>query len=278
METQYFSGAEILNLQGLTWDTLNDLGSTTHGTFPKAIIDFGGIRYYLKLSRCDAFLNKVVGFESFFEVIASRMLDALNIAHVEYTLHLADVRLAPGKDPIRTYICASRDFRGTLSKVTAEQMFTLYGLKEETPLETLRRLGYSNDIDQMLLVDYLIYNRDRHGKNIEFCSDGTKITMAPLFDNGFSFVSPYGMNLEAITRFDAMGDMPVNNFLGSKSLLQNLDLISQPILLRSHDTFSRDKLFVGLESSVPMVVQDKVWEILESRYNYVKHRKILIER
>ena len=277
IETGYFSSVEPLDLRNLTWDSLDDQGSTTHGTFPKALISVDDTKYYLKLSRCDAFLNEIVGFESIFEVIVSRLLQALGIDHVEYTLHPATIQLSCSSTPIQTYLCISRDFRGTASKITAEQLFMMHGLQGETPLDTLHRVGYSENIDQMFLVDYLIYNRDRHGKNIEFCSEGNKVTWAPLFDNGFSLVSPYGLNLEAISKFDAMGDLPVNNFLGSNSLLRNLDFISRPIKVQGDSPFSRHELFMGLESTMPTIVQDKVWEILESRYTYVKDRKILVE-
>lgn len=40
----------------------------------------------------------------------------------------------------------------------------------------------------MFLFDYLICNRDRHGANIEVLQKGENYRLAPIFDNGLSFL------------------------------------------------------------------------------------------
>ena len=143
----------------------------------------------------------------------------------------------------------------------------------ESPEETLRRLGFSDFIDKMLLADFLICNRDRHGKNFEFF---TKNGAAKLFDNGFSFVSPYGENLSLIEKFDPLKDVPANNFIGSKSLEENLRLIAKPIAVKRLKSGIKSELFRDMED-LPRVVSEKVWEIIEARYDYAKNREILVE-
>lgn len=148
----------------------------------------------------------------------------------------------------------------------------------EDPLTTLRRLGFSNYIDQILLIDFIIYNRDRHGKNIEFSMKDGKLIPAPIFDSGFSFVSPYGKNIELIKAFNANSDMPVNNFIGSNNLEKNLDLIQKPVVVNRLTKHTRQLVFRDTAQCLPRAVRDKVWEIIESRYNYAKDRKVLNER
>ena len=83
-------------------------------------------------------------------------------------------------------------------------------------------------IDTMIAIDYLILNRDRHGANIEVLRNGRKhtIRVAPLFDHGLSFVcSCY--NDEEIEKFDITADKPCQNFIGSRSTWDNLNLIEE---------------------------------------------------
>ena len=58
----------------------------------------------------------------------------------------------------------------------------------ESPLEFCVRQGWGESIYQMLVVDYLILNRDRHGANIEVLRDTKRKTLrlAPIFDHGLS--------------------------------------------------------------------------------------------
>ena len=54
-------------------------------------------------------------------------------------------------------------------------------------LETMRSFGFSNQVDSMLLIDYLIGNVDRHARNHGQMIDSETqqiIKLAPLFDHG----------------------------------------------------------------------------------------------
>ena len=257
------------DLTALRWEGIEAGKPTTTGSFLKAVE--GGVFY--KLSQADVVLNRIVGFEAFFEVIASRLFRALGLEYVEYQLIRAKILLPNNSRPIETHLCASADFRGKSKKETAEGLCLLLKKDGESPEETLRRLGFSDFIDKMLLADFLICNRDRHGKNFEFFS---KNGAAKLFDNGFSFVSPYGENLSLIEKFDPLKDVPANNFLGSKSLEENLRLIAKPIAVKRLKSGIKSELFRDMED-LPRVVSEKVWEIIEARYDYAKNREILVE-
>lgn len=266
----------LIDLRGLKWDGSDDANGSTQGTFSKSVVDTPKGKVYYKLSRYDSYLNQITGYESIFEVIVYRLCKELGLDCLKYSLIHGLVNVS-GKS-IETYLCASKDFRGNATKVTAEQLYLNTRRANEDPLTTFRRLGYSDYVDTLMLVDFIIYNRDRHGKNIEFNLKDGKITPAPIFDSGFSFVSPYGMSLDMIKAFKAGSNMPVNNFIGSRSLTENLSLICKPVLVNKLTKQTRAALFKDTSQCLPKVVRDKVWEIIESRYKYAKDRKVLNER
>lgn len=269
---------ELIDLRKLKWDSTEDTNGSTQGTFLKSVVQTPKGKIYYKLSRCDTYLNEITGYESIFEVIVSRLCQVLGLNVLKYGLVYGLINLPEKTESIKDYLCISKDFRGNATKVTAEQLYLKLRENNEDPLTTLRRLGFSNYIDQILLIDFIIYNRDRHGKNIEFSMKDGKLIPAPIFDSGFSFVSPCGKNMELIKAFNANSDMQVNNFIGSNSLKKNLELIQKPVIVNKLTKQTRQILFKDTSQCLPRPVRDKVWEIIESRYNYAKDRKVLNER
>lgn len=73
----------------------------------------------------------------------------------------------------------------------------------------------------MVLLDWLIYNRDRHGANVEVLVSGNGFRMAPLFDHGRSLMFSCFMK-EQMDSFDKLAHNPVNNYVGSNDLLQKI--------------------------------------------------------
>ena len=73
-------------------------------------------------------------------------------------------------------------------------------------------MGWEDYVYQMLIVDYLILNRDRHGANIEVLRNSRKKTvrLAPLFDQGLSLLRSCP-DATAAAGFDVMADKPCNN-------------------------------------------------------------------
>ena len=84
----------------------------------------------------------------------------------------------------------------------------------------------------MLVVDFLILNRDRHGANMEVLTNRYRktIRLAPLFDHGVSFFCRTPD--DALEKEDVLADKPVQCFVGSRSASENLKLIL-------HDEFPR---------------------------------------
>ena len=122
----------------------------------------------------------------------------------------------------------------------------------------------------MLVVDYLILNRDRHGANMEVLRNRYKksIRLAPLFDHGLSFFCRCE-NVESVEREDVMADKPVQCFVGSRSAWDNLRIIPLdkfPALtpLRESDLSS---LTEGLEQAMDERWLARIREMVWRRWN-----------
>lgn len=142
--------------------------------------------------------------------------------------------------------------------------------------------GWQEYIDTMLAVDFLILNRDRHGANIEVLRNARKrsLRIAPLFDHGLSLLcSCYSE--EQIKKFDIMEDKPCQNFIGSRSTLENLNLIqNKASIFKNRLTENdRDIIFKDLPNTLSAEHMDKIWEMIDTRWRYPKenaHRTVVI--
>lgn len=259
---------EKQDLTYLSWAKIRN-SSGTAGSFLKAYSELGGQKTYYKLSDYDR-VEGIIGHECINEIIVDRLLDILGIEHLHYQLIHADIRV--GDKNYDTYLCASSDFKKLgESKIALEVYYEAEKLKEESPLAFCIRQGWEEYIYQMIVVDFLILNRDRHGANIEVLRDSKRkqIRLAPLFDHGLSFVCRCHKE-EELERIDVMEDKPVQCFVGSRSAQKNLELIPKNKLpqlncLKQED---REYLFQGLEQTLPKPWQDKIWEMLWKRWQY----------
>ena len=257
---------EKQDLTYLNW-TRTRGSSGTAGSFLKAYSELNGKRIYYKLSNYDP-VNGITGHECVNELIVDRLLTILGIEHLHYQLILADI-LLDGKR-VETWLCASEDFkRRGESKIALDQYYGIEKLPEEPPLEFCVRQGWGKYVWEMLLVDYLILNRDRHGANIEILRDGIRKTLrpAPLFDHGLSLLCKCEDEAE-MRAFDVMEDRRVQCFVGSQSAKENLNLIPCAELpavnpLRDAD---RQELFRDLEGVLPEAWFDKIWEMIWNRW------------
>lgn len=140
---------------------------------------------------------------------------------------------------------------------------------QESPLDFFIRMGWETYVYQMLTVDYLICNRDRHGANIEILIDEKGLARpAPLFDQGLSLLfSTYG-KLESIRKYDIMEDKAVNNFIGSKSSEYNLRFIpkGKRWFKGRLQEDNRNRLLGGLNSVLHPEHSDKIWNMIWKRW------------
>ena len=136
-------------------------------------------------------------------------------------------------------------------------------------MDFCRRRGWEDYIYTMLVVDYLILNRDRHGANVEILRNRRtgSIRPAPLFDHGISFLYSCRTEEEA-AGFDTLADKPVQCCVGSRSAKKNLELIPKDHLPKLWPLEERDAVFLtaGLEGLIPSVYLDKIWEMIWQRW------------
>lgn len=259
---------EKQDLTYLSWAKIRH-SSGTAGSFLKAYSELSGEKIYYKLSNYDSYKG-IIGYECVNEIIVARLLQILGIEHLDYQLIHADI-LLDGKLQT-TYLCASRDFKQKgESKIALDACYQAGHMDDETPLEFCVRNGWGNYIYEMLLVDFLILNRDRHGANIEVLKNPKKkqIRLAPLFDHGLSLLFQC-KSREDVEAADVMEDKRVQSFVGSNSVRENLNLIPADRLPKVHGLKASDReaLLCGLDQILPDYLLDKIWKMIFERWNY----------
>lgn len=210
---------ELCDLTHLDWSE-SATSSATGGSYLKARFGEGAAATYYKLSCYDE-MNGIYGHECVNEVIAARLMDVLCVSHVPYRLVHACVRI--GGREHETWLTESDSFRARgESKTSLVRFYSWNHLEGEGRMDFCARFGWIQDVQKMMLVDYLIANRDRHGGNLEVLKqvDG-RLRLAPLFDSGLSLCFSTG-NAEQLRSIDPLQDIVSNNYLGTRSLEQNL--------------------------------------------------------
>lgn len=255
---------KLQDLRALDWvESVNTSG--TGGTFLKARQGEGTGASYYKLSCSDEYRG-IYGHECVNELIACRLMDILGVEHLQYRLVHALVRVQGIEH--ETWLSKSASFRRPGEKKQALDVFcSLMRTEDERPFDFCWRMGWGEYVEQMMLVDYLIANRDRHGANIEVlrAQDGT-VRLAPLFDNGLSLIfSCYG-DEERAERFDPLTDVGANNFIGTRSLEENLRLFNVHPVVRPLAATDRERLLRGLDGILPQAHLDKIWQMIWERW------------
>ena len=256
----------VQDLRHLVWSETGQT-SASGGTFLKARTGVGANATYFKLSCYDSYRG-IYGHECVNEIIASRLMELLNVPHVRYTL--VHARIVVDGVEHTTWLARSKSFRKTgESKMAFDTFFDLMHEQGESQLQFCERYGWLEFVQRMMLVDYLIANRDRHGANIEVlrARDGS-LRLAPLFDNGVSFVfSCYG-DQQRVREFDPLQDVRANNYIGTKSLVENLRFVPADIEIGTLSENDRAYLFAGLEDALPPAHLDAMWNIIWQRWQH----------
>ena len=259
---------ERQDLSSLSWTKFRNSSGTT-GSFLKSYSDLNERKMFYKLSNYDAYQG-IIGHECVNELIVDRLLSILGVEHLHYQLIHANVLI--DRRDYDTYLCASEDFKNRgEDKIALDTYYQLERMENESPLDFCVRSGWSEYIWKMLVVDFLILNRDRHGANIEVLRNAKErtIRLAPLFDHGISLLfNCYNDN--DLLAFDVMQDKPVQCFVGSRSAKENLSLIPKGSLpgLNPIRESSRDILFEGLEHVISRIHIEKIWDMLQRRWRF----------
>ncbi len=260
---------ELQDLQYLKWSKTRN-SSGTAGSFLKSYDDSGKIKKYYKLSDYDI-INGIVGHECVNEIIVGRLMDVFGIEHLQYRLIHAGILINDNK--IETYLCESDDFKErNEAKVALEDFYISEKKVNESPMDFCKRMGWEEYIYGMLVVDFLISNRDRHGANIEVLRDrkSKSLRLAPLFDQGLSFVCRCHSK-EELKDFDVMKDQKVQAFIGGNSTFENIKLIPKRYLKTLSDISDPDinDITSGLEGIMEEDYINKIREMLQRRWKYL---------
>lgn len=251
-----------IDYKNLFWDVYKN-SSGTAGTFLKAYEN--GV--YYKASNFDS-SRGFYGHESLNEIVARNLARMLEIRHLEYTLHYETITVFSKQ--YKTFFTGSKNFRKLNEvKMTLESYYEMCHGEQESIWDFICRLGWAEYFYDMFLFDWLIYNRDRHGANIEVLSGSDETRLAPLFDHGLSFgFSCY--EFQGFDKFNKLADNPVNNYVGSRILSENLALVPTTVLHKV-DAIISDKLFIDLDyKEIPNYYFQFIKSMLQERVEYVK--------
>ena len=252
------------DLRHLTWSHI--AGSiNSDGAFLKATNTDKSL--YYKVSAYNS-SQGIYGHEAINEYIAYRVSKELGIPVPPTELIKALVRI-DGVE-FETYVAVSESFKAARdSRVSFEDFYKSNRKIGESALTVAQRFGWQSYVNRMFLFDFLIFNRDRHGANLEVLESDDIKRLSPLFDNGLSFAVSCS-TVKDFMAFDVMADNQVNNFIGTRSLYENLKLITEPVLVNELRESARDRLFDGIECMLSELHQTTIWNILWRRWNYAK--------
>ena len=256
---------KLQDLRHLDWSERANTSGTA-GCFLKSKEQTGAGVWYYKLSCYDSYRG-IYGHECANEIVASRLMSILGVEHLEY--RLVHALICVNGVEHETWLNRSRSFRKKGERKQALDTFYELNKKEgEAPLDLCTRFGWEDDIKKIMLVDYLIVNRDRHGANIEVLqSSNGELRLAPVFDSGLSFVFSCYKDDKKVKEFDALADVNANNFLGTRSLEENLRrFVGGGLSVGKLKSTDKSLLFSGLEGVLSECHIEKMWEILKSRW------------
>lgn len=258
---------ELIDLTDLKWGTVRDNG-ISYGCYYKASRMENGKKVYYKCSNYYAGQG-LFGDESVNEVICSRFLSKLGFNCLKYTLVYASVRI--NNMVFNTYVCKSENyFVGYESRISLEDLHAMVGGSIN---DLILKLGLYDSIKSMIVADFLILQRDRHGGNIELLCNNGMYCLAPLFNNGLALLAPYPSSFNTdISNFDVLHDYPVNSYIGSRSLYGNLSLLDKPLILNKLSKDDKKSIFYNLNSVLPSNYIDKIWELFVYRYMFLEER------
>lgn len=126
--------------------------------------------------------------------------------------------------------------------------------------------GLIKNIQDMLFLDYIVHNRDRHGANVEVLCSREGVRLSPIYDCGSSLLAPLQYNTERILQYDLLSNGPVNNYLVSVYW-------DDVICKLKEDNYNVPELELS-----KLVVEDIVCGILQGRDIIMQKQLEMIER
>jgi hypothetical protein len=236
--------------------------SSLNGMLKKRWKIIDGKRYLVKGGTSD------IQQEPFNEVIASKIMERLDIDHVSYDLIQYDGKYYS--------ICECMIDKDT-ELLSAD--YVLHYLKKpeninsyEHYINTCEKMGIKNarsELEKMIMIDYVIANTDRHHNNFGIIRDANTlnwIKLAPIYDSGTSLWNTrLNINPDEETHSSSFTDLAETNErliktvkdfnLGKIEKLNGIEKVYAKILLKnvSIDKNRRNKLSLGLNRRIKML-------------------------
>lgn len=246
-------------------------------------------KYYIKAS---SYLreSKKYHIEAVMECIASKVGELFGVPVVHYWLDM--LRDLKGNDIL---VCVSKDFKVSGGDYLTANMLLVSSDSDEPrskryPALTSHFPNTRQDLDGMILFDFIIDNYDRHLRNFEFLmsDDESQVRVAPLFDNGSSLLSDIlsDEDLEDLREdednYDSkirLGDTPSKSF--SHEHLSSLRLCDINSFAKYNWTITKEDFENIVTVYSPFLTplrQYLIIELLWNRYNHInkfRHRLVL---
>ena len=191
----------------------------------------------------------------------------MQIEHLKYYLVCAKVKI--DNKEIDTYLNVSYDYKHkTERKDPFDSYYYNNRMKDESPIEFLIRIGFKDYLYNMLFADYVIFNRDRYGANVEvLIDDKNNIRFSPLFDHGLSLLLSDYDNKEYVKDYDITKSEPTNSFFGTRSTYENLKFIEDKSTIKKYELSKNDLdyIFLKLEGILPKFTIRKLKLFIQTR-------------
>lgn len=162
-------------------------GGSYAGVLAKGEVYIGDSLYLVKSG-----IYKKPNFSSLepvIECLVSDILELLGVCHVSYSLAYCYIESELSSVPRKSLVSVCSSFLGEGDEIFhASQVLGVRNIRVTYDELVDAFKGFTLDINNMLVVDYIINNVDRHLRNFALVSNvnSGKVRFAPLYDHGFS--------------------------------------------------------------------------------------------
>jgi len=160
----------------------NFINSSSLGVYTKYVRVVNGTKYLVKSGRGDG-KSKTSILEPVTECICYELAKLMKIDCAEYTL----------EDDNEELLSVSKWFYDDRKEkfYSANKLMKILGISRENLYDNLisNITDIKQEINNMIVYDYIVNNTDRHLKNFGFLENNNELRFAPIYDNGLALGS-----------------------------------------------------------------------------------------
>lgn len=201
----------------------NFINSSSLGVYTKYVRVVNGDKYLVKSGRGDG-KNKTSILEPVTECICYELAKLMGIDCAEYILEEDNEEL----------LSVSKWFYDETKEkfYSANKLMRILGISRENLYDKLVKNipAIEQDLNNMIVYDYIVNNTDRHLKNFGFLKRGNELRFAPIYDNGLALGSHLDDDeIEAEDLEDLLFDSDYSKCFDTSNRKQ-LDLVDDCVL------------------------------------------------